>query len=88
MTSLLPTSGEQQLSPQAILDIGYAFARTAKLVASIRPRLFTHLAHKALTPLELAACADTGPPAITLDLSMLVNTAQGRIRTVSKVAGG
>jgi cyclopropane fatty-acyl-phospholipid synthase-like methyltransferase len=27
------------------------------------------------------------PPAITLDLSMLVNSAQGRIRTVSEVAG-
>ena len=79
MVSLLPGPGEQQLSRQAKLDLSYAFACTAILVASVPFRLFTQLAHQALAPLEFAACADTGPPAITFDLSLLVNTAQGRI---------
>jgi ubiquinone/menaquinone biosynthesis C-methylase UbiE len=61
MTSLLPGSAEQKLTPQAILDMNYAFARTAILVASVRLHLFTHLANQALTPVELAACADTVP---------------------------
>jgi hypothetical protein len=61
MTSLLPGSGEQKLTPQAILDMNYAFARAATLVASVRLHLFTHLANQALTPVELAACADTVP---------------------------
>ncbi len=89
MTSLLPGSGEKRLGLQAIREMHYAFARTAILVASIPLlRLFTQLAHRALTPLELAACADTGPPTLTVDLSMVVSTAQGRIRVLSEVAGG
>jgi hypothetical protein len=88
MISLLPGLSEQQLSLQAILDLNYAFARTAILVASVPFRPFTQLAHRALTPLEFAACADTGPPAIPLALSLFVNAAQGRIRTASGVADG
>lgn len=61
MTSLLPGSGEQKLTPQAILDMNYAFARTAILVAFVRLRLFTYLANQPLTPVELATCADTVP---------------------------
>jgi SAM-dependent methyltransferase len=59
MTTFLPGHGEQKLSPQTILDVNYAFARTAILVASVRLHIFTYLANKALTPAELAACADT-----------------------------
>lgn len=52
---------EQKLLPHTILDMNYAFARTAILVASVRLHIFTHLAGKALTPAELAADADTLP---------------------------
>jgi len=51
----LPDYGEQKLLPQAILDMNYAFARTAMLVAAVRLHLFTHLATCALTPAQLAA---------------------------------
>lgn len=53
--------GEQKLLPQMILDMNYAFARTAILVASVRLHLFTFLAGKTLTPAELAIYADTLP---------------------------
>lgn len=53
--------GEQKLLPQMILDMNYAFARTAILVASVRLHLFTFLAGKTLTPTELAAYTDTLP---------------------------
>src|SRR5579859_5184003 len=45
--------------PRRILDMNYAFASTAMLVAAVRLRLFTHMAHKALTPAALAALAHT-----------------------------
>ena len=61
MTSLLSRSGEQKLTPRAILDMTYAFVRTAILVASVHLHLFTHLANQALTPVELAACTNTVP---------------------------
>ena len=61
MTSLLSSHGEQKLTPQPLLDMNYAFARTALLVAAVRLHLFTHLSKKALTPAELAACADVVP---------------------------
>lgn len=64
MTSSPLGHGEQKLLPQTILDMNYAFARTAILVASVRLRIFTHLAKKALTPVELAACTDTQAEAI------------------------
>jgi precorrin-6B methylase 2 len=51
----LPDHGEQKLLPQAILDMNYAFARTAMLVAAVRLHIFTRLARCALTPAELAA---------------------------------
>lgn len=47
--------------PRRILDMNYAFASTAMLVAAVRLRLFTHLAHTALTPAALAALAHTAP---------------------------
>ncbi|GCE09924.1 class I SAM-dependent methyltransferase [Dictyobacter aurantiacus] len=59
MTSSRPNSNEQKLLPQAILDMNYAFARTAMLVASVRLHLFTHLAEKALSPAELASRTQT-----------------------------
>jgi len=53
MTSSLSSHGEQKLTPQPLLDMNYAFARTALLVAAVRLHLFTHLSKKALTPAEL-----------------------------------
>jgi ubiquinone/menaquinone biosynthesis C-methylase UbiE len=41
--------------------MNYAFASTAMLVAAVRLRLFTHMAHKVLTPAALAALAHTAP---------------------------
>src|SRR3989442_2958610 len=61
MTPSLSSHGEQKLTPQPLLDMNYAFARTALLVAAVRLHLFTHLSKKALTPAELAACADVVP---------------------------
>ena len=130
------------INPGPILDMNYAFARTATLVAAVRLHIFTLLSDRELTPAALAAIAKTepgpterllnglrnlglveregdvyrltpianhflvegkpsylggdtlamldyfpfddrsGPPfALTLDLSMLVNTSQGRIFT-------
>lgn len=54
MASFPPGRGEQKLLPQTILDMNYAFARTALLVAAVRLHLFTCLANQSLTPDELA----------------------------------
>ena len=40
----------QALDPRRILDMNYAFVSTAMLVAAVRLRLFTCIAHNALTP--------------------------------------
>jgi 2-polyprenyl-3-methyl-5-hydroxy-6-metoxy-1,4-benzoquinol methylase len=61
MTALSPDSGEQKLLPQKILDMNYAFARTAILVAAVRLHLFTCLADKSLTATELAAQITIAP---------------------------
>lgn len=59
--SALPTS--QALDPRRILDMNYAFASTAMLVAAVRLQLFTHLGQHALTPATLAELAHTTPDA-------------------------
>ncbi|MGH2639633.1 MAG: class I SAM-dependent methyltransferase, partial [Rhabdochlamydiaceae bacterium] len=61
MTSHFPSHDEQVPLPQIILDMNYAFARTAILVASVRLHLFTHLANQAQTPAELAVSAEMLP---------------------------
>jgi len=64
MTSQLPRSQPplpSAVDPRRILDLNYAFASTATLVAAVRLHLFTHMAHKVLTPAALAALADTVP---------------------------
>src|SRR5438876_862569 len=64
MASQLPRSQvptPSVLDPRRILDMNYAFASTAILVAAVRLHLFTHLAHQALTPAALAALAHTAP---------------------------
>ncbi len=59
MTTSVPTPGEQRLNPQPILDMNYAFARTAMMVAAVRLHLFTHLAQGAQTITALATATET-----------------------------
>ncbi|MBV9708947.1 MAG: methyltransferase domain-containing protein [Chloroflexi bacterium] len=47
--------------PGSILDMNYAFARTAMLVAAVRLRLFTHLAERSMSAVTLSAIAETEP---------------------------
>lgn len=61
MASFSSGHGEQKLLPQTILDMNYAFARTAMLVAAVRLHLFTCLADTSLTPGELAEQIDVPP---------------------------
>lgn len=53
--------GKREPTSQPLLDMNYAFARTAMLLATVRLHFFTLLADGALTPAELAAAADTLP---------------------------
>jgi hypothetical protein len=128
----IPASSQSPaIDARQILDINYAFAQTATLIAAVRLHLFTVLAEKPLHVRELAdrmyidpqahvlrfigeqrakkllqrvvkslrphgtlVIADIflaedqqGPKsAITLNLSMLVNTKQGTIRTWREIA--
>ena len=45
------------IDPRPILDMNYAFARTAMLVAAVRLHIFTFLSDRELTPAALAAIA-------------------------------
>lgn len=54
-------SGEQKLVPQSILDMNYAYARTALMAASVRLHIFTLLSSKPLSPGELALAAEIQP---------------------------
>jgi hypothetical protein len=45
------------IDPRPILDINYAFARTAMLVAAVCLLIFTFLSDRELTPAALAAIA-------------------------------
>ena len=45
------------IDPGPILDMNYAFARTATLVAAVRLHIFTFLSDRELTPAALAAIA-------------------------------
>ena len=57
--STLPVS--PALDPRRILDMNYAFASTAMLVAAVRLHLFTHMEGNALTSAALAELAHTMP---------------------------
>jgi hypothetical protein len=45
------------IDPRPILDMNYAFAPTAMLVAAVRLPIFTFLSDRELTPAALAAIA-------------------------------
>ena len=69
MTSSVSSS--EVLDPRIILDMNYAFARTAMLVAAIRLRLFTHLADGPATALDLASRVGTTSTSIARFLAGL-----------------
>ena len=48
---------EPDIDSRPILDMNYAFARTAMLVAAVRLHIFTFLSDRELTPAALAAIA-------------------------------
>lgn len=50
-----------EMNPKPILDMNYAFAQTALLVAAIQLRIFTYLAEGALSVDSLAEAAHTSP---------------------------
>ena len=52
---------EPDIDPRPILDMNYAFARTAMLVAAVRLHIFTLLSDRELTCAALAAIAKTEP---------------------------
>jgi ubiquinone/menaquinone biosynthesis C-methylase UbiE len=52
---------KQKVLPQTILDMNYAYARTALIAAAVRLHIFTLLANQALSPGELAQAADIQP---------------------------
>ena len=54
-SSCSPVVPDIDLRP--ILDMNYAFARTAMLVAAVRLHIFTFLSDRELTPAALAAIA-------------------------------
>ena len=60
-TSLLMGDTTSRLLPTTILDINYAFAKTAILVSAVQIQLFTYLADGASTPTELARRAQCNP---------------------------
>ncbi len=52
-----------ELNPKPILDMNYAFAQTALLMAAIRLHIFTHLAASEMSAEALAQAAQTVPEA-------------------------
>jgi O-methyltransferase domain/Dimerisation domain len=64
-------SPSEASDPRVILDMNYAYARTALLVAAVRLRIFTHLAQGHQTIPDLAAQIGTKPDSIARFLSGL-----------------
>ena len=53
------------INPKPILDMNYAFAQTAILMAAVRLHIFTYLAGEPLTAATLAALVKAEPNSIT-----------------------
>lgn len=51
------------VNPKSLLDMNYAFAQTALLVAAVRLHIFTSLAQKAMSSKSLAEVSKTSPKA-------------------------
>lgn len=52
-------------NPKPILDMNYAFAQTALLMAAVRLHIFTHLARDPLTATTLATLVKAQPESVT-----------------------
>ncbi|GCE51440.1 methyltransferase family protein [Thermosporothrix hazakensis] len=63
MHSIPSQQRAEGLNPKPLLDLNYAFAQTAILIAAVRLRLFTLIDEQSLTVGELAAAAGTEPEA-------------------------
>jgi len=57
--------GMANVNPKPILDMNYAFAQTATLMAAVRLHIFTYLANDPLTAVDLAALVKTQPEPVT-----------------------
>ena len=57
--------GEANVNPKSILDMNYAFAQTAMLMAAVRLHIFTYLARDPLTATTLATLVKTQPEPVT-----------------------
>jgi ubiquinone/menaquinone biosynthesis C-methylase UbiE len=66
-----PVSVPEASDPRAILDMNYAYARTALIVAAVRLWIFTHLAQGHQTIPDLAAQIGTTPDSLTRFLAGL-----------------
>jgi len=53
------------INPKPILDMNYAFAQTAMLMAAVRLHIFTYLASDPLTAVALAALVKAEPEPLT-----------------------
>lgn len=60
-----PAASMPTINPKPILDMNYAFAQTAMLMAAVRLHLFTYLASDPLTATALASLVKAEPDAIT-----------------------
>ncbi len=59
------------INPKPILDMNYAFAQTAMLMAAVRLHIFTYLANDPLTAAALATLVKAEPDPITRLLKCL-----------------
>ena len=57
--------GVENINPKPILDMNYAFAQTALLMAAVRLHIFTYLASDPLPTTTLAALVKTQPEPVT-----------------------
>jgi len=65
MSHFSQSPGAASVSPKPILDMNYAFAQTAMLMAAVRLRVFTYLAKDPLTATTLATLVKAQPEPIT-----------------------
>src|SRR5436305_7379119 len=81
MTTSLPIGDTaSRILPTTILDINYAFAKTAMLVSAVQLQLFTHLADGASIPVVLARRVQCNPQHLVRLLRGL--QAQGLVESV------
>lgn len=65
MSHFSQSPGVASVNPKPILDMNYAFAQTAMLMAAVRLRVFTYLANDPLTATTLAMLVKAQPEPVT-----------------------